>query len=746
MALSSHHAGQLHQHQHVTAEMALFWRIPCHFCGKRSPLPKWSSATEYQCEGCEAWNFLDGKGNIVDTPVTIAASASPQEMERTQKVWETRSRPTAEEPARQHQDEQVFCNTCLQHQQIANEMLANYLPDDDDPRYAQFEASLPQYKKDLEARYPAICKACAPKAQRKINRADYYSGTSNIRVNMRRNNDGRVQRIPRDDRQKWATRVFLGLTGLAVWAAFYLQVAWHLYAICNTLFGSANISTELDTEDAVFTPEPTVRGCMRSACSLRADTACLNLFTRYIPRVLLTSLLTIWYNRDLAAYYDPFVRYDRVTGQKQHFLVQAITLVVRGYSYFYMSNPSLTSEMKWSEIVAAHAITVAFMLPARWISGRVTEAHKWRLGGRKMMPKPEDEDVLGKDAGPAREHYVPQASSNLPFNIFAKKPDLPFPIDALAPQSSKPQRSAYGSHVFNRVSGGPPPSPQGSDSGDAMDVDTAPVVDNSFAKMPGKPSTRQYDPYAATSGRQLRSSTNTANNRFGATPSGWGGMREELFGIDDSMRAEVERKRQEEQNKLHYNPQPRSSPFYGRLPQAPMSMERRLRNPVKVIPEFKAPPVTQQNNFFDQMRPRGANRSPPGAQRQTKPSPVTNSRYTGFACPTVEDDDDDPDFSPARNRTRGSLDLRPSSWHLPSDTAHQATGLEDMFGGSTFAISDERHAPPMPEPIKGMSTGAMIGTAIAVAVFSIVTAFTTVFSFRRWVCLKLVEVLEWFGA
>lgn len=729
--------------------MALFWRIPCHFCGKRSPLPKWSSATEYQCSGCEAWNFLDGKGNIVDTPITITASASPEEMERTRNVWEMRTRSAAQVPGQQQQQEEpVFCNTCLQNQQIATEMLGNYLPDDEDPRYAQFEASLPQYKRDLEQRYPAICKACAPKAQRKINRADYYSGTSNIALSMKRNKGGVIERPSRDDRFKWAMRVFLGLTGLAIWTAFYLQVAWHIYAIHTTILGSAQSAGD----DSVFAPEPTMRSCIQAASHLQTDPACFKLFAGYIPRALLTTLLTVWYNRDLSAYYDPFIRYDHITGQKQHFIVQAVTLLVRGYSYFYLSNPTLTSEMKWSEVVAAHTLSIAFMLPARLISSRITEAHKWRLGNRRMMPKPEDEDVLGKVAGPARESYTPQASTKPPFDIFAKKPDLPFPIDALAPKSNNAsQRSAYGSLLWNRMSGGPPPSPQDSDSGDAMDVDIEPVVADSFAGMPGRPTSRKYDPHAATSGMQLRSSTNAASNRFGNQPNGWGSMRDEIFGMDDSMRAEQERKRQEEEQKLSYNPQPRTTPFYGRLPQAPMSMERRLRNPVKTLPEFKAPPVTQQQNFFEQMRPglqsdartQGVASSKKAIPKST---PLNNSRYAGLARPSVEEDDEDSDFSPARDRTRGSLNLRASNWHLPSDTARQATGLEDLFGGKTFRISESPQLPPdTTVQAKGMSTGAMLCTALAVAVFGVVTALTTVFSFRRWVCLKLVEVIEWFG-
>jgi phage FluMu protein Com len=715
--------------------MAFFFRrIHCHFCGARSAHAKGSGIPEFQCASCEAINFLDAQGNILDTPL---AAAAPATHEPKQKLFESFTRDPAADPARGHQMQQVFCNTCLHNQQCYNDTLANYLPDEEHPQYAEYEASLPAYKKSLEERYPQICVTCAPKAQLKINRADYYSVTDNLNKTHRKANRRRgASPVPavdsRDDWHKASMRMGLGLLGLIAWASIAAQVFWHAYGIWDTMLGRGEVPVD-SMEDSGF--EPTLRTCLATAVLLRPETSCHRLFGEYMPKILLANLCLVWYNHGLRAYYNPLIRYDHITGQKQHFVIQALVMAIRTISYVVLSDKSRISEMKWSQIVAMHGATIVFIVGGRYLSRGAIEIHKWRLNNR-MMPKPEDQDVLGQYAGPATEKHVPQASSRLPFDIHAKKHREPFPIQALAPQ-----RSTYGSNVWNTFAGGPPPSPQGSDSTveDPMDLDSNPPAES---RMPGVPENRTYNPYAATaSGRQVRPST--ASQRFGApSPKGWEDMRSNLFSIEDDLRAQQERQKfQAAQNahKLSYNPRADQSPFRGRLPQAPMSMERRLRNPISQVPQFKEPPVTQQKNFLDQMR-EGIDKGKPfardAANRRPRPRTPADDDASDIMSTT--------EFSPAAARTRGNLDLRPSDWHLPSDTA-AATGLEDLFGGNSFRISESPELMPRsgeqrPAP-RSMPAGTrwtMIATAVLVLLGVFVFNVPVV---KRWVCLGLYDLL-----
>jgi hypothetical protein len=725
--------------------MAFFFRrINCHFCGARSAHAKGSGIPEFQCASCEAHNFLDPKGSIVDTP--YAAAAAPTH-EPKQKLFDSFTRDPASDPARGHQAHQVFCNACLHNQQVYNESLANYLPDEDHPQYAEYEAALPRWKKALEERYPQICVACAPKAQLKINRADYYSVTDNLNKTHVRANRSRRGRTPlpsvgsRDDAWKKSMRAVLGLLGLVMWASMAAQVGWHAYGILDTVFRRSEERADVDMDVDGMGFDTKLNTCFAAAWRLHSEPSCHRLLGEYLPKLLLANLCLVWYNHGLRAYYNPLVRYDHITGQKQHFMIQAIVMVIRTVSYVVLSDEARVAELKWSQIVAIHFVTIAIMLGGRMLSRSAIEIHKWRLN-KKIMPKPEEQDVLSQYAGPATERHIPQAASRLPFDIHAKKHREPISIQTLAPQ-----RSAYGSNVWSTSAGGPPPSPQGSDSTieDPMDLDTLPPA---TSRMPGVPDTRKYNPYAATAtatGRSVRPST--VSQRFGAQSpkQGWEDMRSNLFSIEDDLRTQNERQKvlvAQNAHKLAYNPPTEQSPFRGRLPQAPMSMERRLRNPVSQVPQFNEPPVTQQKNFLEQMRA-GIDKGKPFARKRLSTPSVAGGDDEDDAVSTVE-------FTPAAARTRGNLDLRPSEWHLPSDVAAAATGLEDLFGGQSFRISESPELMVASEEIGGgrrraVPAGTMwtlVATGVLVAVGFVVYNVPGV---KRWVFLGLYDFLVGLG-
>jgi hypothetical protein len=271
-----------------------------------------------------------------------------------------------------------------------------------------------------------------------------------------------------------------------------------------------------------------------------------------------------------------------------------------------------------------------------------------------------------------------------------------------------------------------------------MDWDAIPPVES---RMPGAPDSRTYNPYAATaSGRQVRPTT--VSQRFGApSPKGWEDMRSNLFSIEDDLRDKSERQKfQAAQNahKLSYNPRADPSPFRGRLPQAPMSMERRLRNPVSQVPQFKEPPVTQQKNFLDQMR-EGIDKGKPFARdaaSRLRPRTPADDDASDIVSTT--------EFSPAAARTRGNLDLRPSDWHLPAD-ATAATGLEDLFGGNSFRISESPELMPRdgerrlaPRAVPAGTLWTMGATVVLVALGLFVFHVPAV---KRWVFLGLYDLL-----
>jgi hypothetical protein len=281
-----------------------------------------------------------------------------------------------------------------------------------------------------------------------------------------------------------------------------------------------------------------------------------------------------------------------------------------------------------------------------------------------------------------------------------------------------------------------------------MDIDWRPGLKS---QVPGAPIDRSFRAVTQDTRKpQLRSTYN-----YGSTqPLGWGAMRNELFGIEDKARAEEERKRkeQEERAELKYQPPVEQSPFRGRLPQAPMSMERRLRNPPTQV-SFKAQPLSKQQDFMKQMRDGIEN-----GRYFTKPKPKAEAEAeekdnrVGGRSALDFDEDFSPvknrtrshvsydDVTPAKSRTKGSLDLHDSGWRLPSDYA-QSTGLEELIAGKGFSINDvsdrnvvaEDQRRPIPLPPAWLVVVGVFGT-IGAVVWNLQPV-------RRMFCLWLIRQL-----
>lgn len=665
-------------------------RLRCHFCGTKSNA--YRGDTEFQCSHCEAFNFFDIDGKVVDTPYTIAAGP-PQTSPPG--AAPTFTRPVSRGP--EYHGTRPFCATCLSNQRIYTESLAQYLPDDDHPQYRQFEEKLPQYKAELEKRYPPICTVCAPKAQELVHKADYYGMSQHMAKQMedtRKRGNSPVPPRTRDDWRKWSVRALLGVLGMVVYASLLLQMAWHAYGF----FVAFSVTPTTDTsQETGLAFDPTFKECAQGSLLWRFDPSCYQLLSTLVPNALLASFLLTWYNDGLKKLYDHTHRYDLVSGQKSHFRLQLILLIVRAVAWFKLSDPTFTSEMSTYQLLAAHGFMLAFTPLIQRLSERTIHCQRWRFRG-KITPKPDEVDLFTATAGPAPERYTPCASATHPLQLFPRD-DRPFPIENLAPRRG---------YAKLDLPSQPPPSPPDSQSvsddgvaGEAMDIDwhqLSPTA-NPPSRWPGAPIDRTYRPkYPGPSSRPA-SSSNSSPWDLSRPRSGWGPMRDEMSRLQAEQDAALlarQRREADEQAEaaakklLHYEPRSlEQNPFRGRLPPAPMSMERRLRNPPPSQVRFAAQPESERKDFMRRMREGFVEGRMFGKRMVEEERGEEEKKGGGLDGLSLDDDDDDKLPSPAKHRTRGQLDLRGSSWHLPADLTQQATGLEDLFGGRTFRIADD---------------------------------------------------------
>ncbi|CAK1363381.1 hypothetical protein CB0940_04540 [Cercospora beticola] len=604
----------------------LFSRIRCHFCGSKQPYPK--DVVEFQCSGCEAVNYLDGKGNIIDTPQR-AASPPPQTMPDNRPFLSfTKPLPDALE----HQQKQAFCRTCTQNQHLYNRILAEYLPEDleeNSREYRMKMRALPKYKAELEQKYPQVCKKCAAVAQTMINRADYYAMSQNAAklVQDTRRRGGKAATRTRDSTDKKIMRNLLRMLGVLLFLGYMAQIAFHAYGILHTLFG---ISTEETEVNAVLAPH--LRECVQQTFRFTFDNSCYGVFSSLVPKALALSTVLLWFNPSLKLWYHHTKRIEAIDGQQTYFYMQLIILLVRSWSWYTMSSGSSATKLEREQTIAIHGFTILFMLVTQAVANRNIKAVQWTMKG-KIMPKPSERDILGAVAGPAHEHHTPKPSSKDPWKYLRRDDTTQqFDINSLAPKAEQPVLRPTTRYLARQ------PSPEFSDYGDgdfdAMETDDRPVMRSSQRMLDSRPNLQPRHTYS---------------NQANAAPLAFGDVRNQLSGVSSQMDQEAERLREEQAQKLHYQPQQRQSPFYGSLPPAPMSMERRLRNPVfrPAVPEQV--PLSQQKDFMAQMRR--------GVKPVTFPEKGTN------------------------------FQLKQSSWVLPGDV--KETGIEERFNTS-FKLDDEQ--------------------------------------------------------
>jgi Ima1 N-terminal domain len=110
----------------------------------------------------------------------------------------------------------------VKNQYLVAHNLAEYLPEPDDPRYAQYEKTLPQYRASLEARYPQVCRNCEPRVRERLKLTGYAAKTDHLR------------RLAESTRQaRSVARGGYGLNtlimggGICWWLAHISQIFWH---------------------------------------------------------------------------------------------------------------------------------------------------------------------------------------------------------------------------------------------------------------------------------------------------------------------------------------------------------------------------------------------------------------------------------------------------------------------------------------------------------------------------------------
>ncbi|WRT70630.1 uncharacterized protein IL334_007628 [Kwoniella shivajii] len=159
--------------------------VQCFFCLSPSLLPPHPSASSpirdikgksriaeigtkwnWQCDRCGCWNIRDERGEMISDLPAMHDTA-----------YNDRSFSLRAKPSSSHlpssSSTSPFCHSCLANQTLIMNMLANYLPDDEDHSYPMLYAELPNYLTKLHSRYPPVCRSCQPAVDEILKKSDH---------------------------------------------------------------------------------------------------------------------------------------------------------------------------------------------------------------------------------------------------------------------------------------------------------------------------------------------------------------------------------------------------------------------------------------------------------------------------------------------------------------------------------------------------------------------------------------------
>jgi hypothetical protein len=180
------------------------------------------------------------RGNITDPPleeISTAPTASFRHL-TSRSPSPVMSAPGDEAP--------IFCDTCQRNQTLYTNLLAEFLPEEDDAEYEKYLAAYDEYKIELEERYPQVCKDCLPRVQAQIRSANHVARADNLARIME------ASKTKQKTVQTWRQAFTLNVISLAMWIYIGSTLAGMLWHTAGLIMASnesvwANQTFDWDT-------------------------------------------------------------------------------------------------------------------------------------------------------------------------------------------------------------------------------------------------------------------------------------------------------------------------------------------------------------------------------------------------------------------------------------------------------------------------------------------------------------------
>ncbi|RDL37787.1 uncharacterized protein BP5553_05220 [Venustampulla echinocandica] len=304
--------------------------LVCFYCNKKSGIKYDGLITKWECGYCDSMNFLDENGEITDPPVATDYAAPAKR----QYAIPGPDSP----PASQESDVTLFCQTCLKNQHLYTSSLAQYYVETDPahPQYREMERKYFKYKEDLERRYPQVCEDCEPRVLERMRQAGKIAKSDYLRQLMQKSRSRRTKAN--------SYSISFVDTGRLLWYAGLLgQFMWNGIA----LLAAAQLS-----------PLPALKPYLQPTL--------LSLFGALISAAtsspwawwsLCCTISSLWWNPKFKEANRGFM--NHINGFANWYKFQGIMVVTRSLTYHIMGTGVL-ADPNSEATIAAHIVSLGF--------------------------------------------------------------------------------------------------------------------------------------------------------------------------------------------------------------------------------------------------------------------------------------------------------------------------------------------------------------------------------------------------
>jgi len=151
---------------------------------------------------------------------------------------------------------------------------------------AEYDAQFPEFKRNMERRYPPVCPKCEPKVRERIRKSAYAAKSDILTKKLAKST------TPWEHESHW--RRLLCVVEALQWASLLVQMAWHLLGVLGSLSNGPWINRGHDIKNSSL---PVMVLCFAATTTgQQLSPRCFDALAQAVLYQIGIGAITCWYN------------------------------------------------------------------------------------------------------------------------------------------------------------------------------------------------------------------------------------------------------------------------------------------------------------------------------------------------------------------------------------------------------------------------------------------------------------------